>query len=118
MDMGIEPFLLASSLRGVLAQRLVRCLCSRCKKPRGDGTWQSVGCDACGSTGFSGRTGIFELLEVDASCRAAIHQREAEAALRNRAQAQGMRTLQRDGQRLLQAGVTSTEELAFATRSE
>lgn len=118
MDMGIEPFLLASSLRGVLAQRLVRCLCPSCKKPHSDGTWQSSGCDACGMTGFAGRTGVFELLEVDSACRAAIHQREAEAVLRSRAEALGMRPLQRDGLRLLQAGITSAEELAFATRSE
>ena len=118
MDMGIEPFLLASSLRGVLAQRLVRCLCPACKKPRGDGAWQSSGCEACGMTGFAGRTGVFELLEVDAACRAAIHQREAEAALRTRGEAHGMRSLQRDGQRLLLTGITSAEELAFATRSE
>ena len=118
MDMGIEPFLLASSLRGVLAQRLVRCLCAACKKPRGDGTWLSVGCDSCGMSGFSGRTGVFELLEVDTECRAAIHQRAAEATLRTRAEAMGMRSLNRDGQRLLQTGMTSVEELAYATRSE
>lgn len=117
-DMGIEPFLLASSLRGVLAQRLVRCLCSACKTPSSDGTWQSAGCDACAMTGFAGRTGVFELLEVDAACRASIHQRDAEATLRERAEALGMRSLQRDGQRLLHTGVTSSEELAFATRSE
>lgn len=118
MDMGIEPFLLASSLRGVLAQRLVRCLCTACKTPRDDGTWQSVGCADCGMTGFSGRMGIFELLEVDTDCRAAIHRRAAEATLRTRAEAIGMRSLQRDGLRLLQMGITSVEELAYATRSE
>ena len=118
IDMGIEPFLLASSLRGVLAQRLVRCLCTTCKKVHGRGTWAAPGCDACGMSGFAGRTGVFELLEVDAACRAAIHQRVAESQLRERATAQGMRPLQGDGQRLLQAGVTSAEELAFATRSE
>ncbi len=118
IDMGIEPFLLASCLRGVLAQRLVRCLCTACKTSRGDGTSTAAGCDACGMTGFAGRTGVFELLEVDAACRAAIHQRVAELQLRERAVAQGMRSLQQDGQRLLQSGITSAEELAFATRSE
>jgi general secretion pathway protein E len=110
--------LLASCLRGVLAQRLVRCLCTACKTSRGDGTSTAAGCDACGMTGFAGRTGVFELLEVDAACRAAIHQRVAELQLRERAVAQGMRSLQQDGQRLLQSGITSAEELAFATRSE
>ena len=118
MDMGIEPFLLASCLRGVLAQRLVRCLCAACKTPCVDGTWQSTGCSACGMTGFAGRSGIFELLEVDATCRAAIHNREAEAALRTYAESLGMHSLQNDGQRLLKAGITSAEELAFATRHE
>jgi general secretion pathway protein E len=118
IDMGIEPFLLASSLRGVLAQRLVRCLCTACKTALPDGTQRARGCEACGMTGFSGRNGVFELLEIDSESRAIIHRRGAEAELRAQAQQLGMRSLQQDGARLIAAGVTSREELEHATRSE
>lgn len=118
MDMGIEPFLLASSLRGVLAQRLVRCLCTECRTRNPHGAWQSVGCNSCGMTGFAGRTGIYELLEINAESRAIIHHKGAEAELRTHAQKRGMRPLQQDGERLIQAGVTSREELELATRKE
>src|SRR5690606_21299392 len=63
VDMGVEPFLLASTLRGVLAQRLVRKLCAHCKVPQADGSsgWNPGGCASCGHTGYSGRTGVHEL---------------------------------------------------------
>jgi len=107
IDMGVEPFLLSSSLLGVLAQRLVRKRCHAC-----DG----AGCDACGQTGYAGRTGVFELLVASEEIRAQIHNRAAEADLRATALAQGMVLMREDGQRLVDAGITSAEELLRVTR--
>ena len=107
MDMGVEPFLLSSSLLGVLAQRLVRKLCPACA---------GTGCAACGHTGYQGRTGIFELLVTDDAQRALIHARASEAEVRSTALAAGMVLMRDDGQRLVQAGVTSPEELLRVTR--
>ena len=106
-DMGVEPFLLSSSLLGVLAQRLVR---QRCKACAGQG------CDACGHTGYAGRTGIFELLVATDEIRTQIHQRAAEADVRATALRQGMVLMREDGQRLVDAGITSAEELLRVTR--
>ncbi len=106
-DMGVEPFLLSSSLLGVLAQRLVRKLCVHC---HGDG------CDACGRTGYQGRTGIFELMVADDAVRALIHNRAAESALFVAAEKGGLRSMREDGDRLLQAGITSRAELMRVTR--
>jgi general secretion pathway protein E len=108
MDMGVEPFLLGSSLRGVLAQRLVRKLCSHC---------QAKGCTHCGETGYSGRLGIFELLVTGDTIRAKIHNREAEADIRAAALAAGMRSMRDDGEKLVQSGLTSREELLRVTRN-
>ena len=107
IDMGIEPFLLSSSLLGVLAQRLVRKRCNSC---------QGAACEACGHTGYSGRIGIFELLVASDEIRAQIHQRAAESELRATALAQGMVLMRDDGQRLVDAGITSAEELLRVTR--
>ena len=106
-DMGIEPFLLSSSLLGVLAQRLVRKLCSHC---------QGSGCTHCGHSGFSGRTGIFELLATDEAIRGLIHERAPEAEIRSAALQAGMQFMRDDGQRLVQSGVTSLQELVRVTR--
>ena len=78
-DMGVEPFLLSSSLLGVLAQRLVRKLCPVCAVRRRRGA--AVGCDACGQTGYQGRTGIFELLVADDTVQSLIHNRAPESQL-------------------------------------
>jgi general secretion pathway protein E len=106
-DMGIEPFLLSSSLLGVLAQRLLRKLCTKC---------QGAGCSECGHTGYQGRTGVFELLVTDDAIRAQIHHRASEADIRTAAMAGGMRLMREDGERLVQGGVTSREELVRVTR--
>jgi general secretion pathway protein E len=106
-DMGVEPFLLSSSLLGVLAQRLVRKLCSHCA---------GKGCDACGQTGYQGRTGVFELLVTDDAIRAQIHNRTSEADIRDAALKAGMKLMRDDGERLVRAGVTSREELMRVTR--
>jgi general secretion pathway protein E len=107
IDMGVEPFLLSSSLLGVLAQRLVRKRCNAC---------QGAGCEACGHTGYTGRTGIFEMLVASDEIRAQIHNRAAEAELRTMALQQGMVLMRDDGQRLVDAGITSAEELLRVTR--
>ncbi len=114
-DMGVEPFLLSSSLLGVLAQRLVRRYCSVCHE-NVNGAWQARGCDACGHTGYQGRTGIFELLQVDDEMRALIHNKSAEANVRSAALAGGMQLMKTDGERLVQSGITSLEEVVRVTR--
>ena len=106
-DMGVEPFLLSSSLLGVLAQRLVRKLCLHC---------HGTGCAECGTTGYHGRTGVFELMTADAPLRDLIHNRAAEARLRETARAAGMTLMQEDGERLVREGITSREELLRVTR--
>ena len=106
-DMGVEPFLLSSSLLGVLAQRLVRKYCSAC---------HGQGCEACGHTGYAGRTGVFELLVADETIRAQIHAQAPEAAIRASALAAGMTLMRDDGERLIAAGITSREEVLRVTR--
>jgi general secretion pathway protein E len=77
VDMGVEPFLLSSSLLGVMGQRLVRKLCPRCRvQDNPTGPWRAVGCDNCGNTGYVGRTGIYELLTVDDEMRLLVTGRE------------------------------------------
>jgi general secretion pathway protein E len=115
-DMGIEPFLLSSSLLGVLAQRLVRKLCNTCKRQGDDGRWHPVGCDACGHSGYKGRTGVYELMVVDDAVRALIHSRASESELIAAARAGGLRSMREDGERLVATGVTSLEELLRVTR--
>jgi general secretion pathway protein E len=107
IDMGVEPFLLSSSLLGVLAQRLVRKLCVHCK---------GAGCAECAHTGYAGRTGVFELLVTDDAIRAQIHNRASEAEIRSTALAAGMTLMRNDGERLVQTGITSREELVRVTR--
>jgi type II secretory ATPase GspE/PulE/Tfp pilus assembly ATPase PilB-like protein len=72
MSMGIEPYLVASALTGVVAQRLVRVLCAQCRQPSAQGTYTAAGCDACGGTGYSGRTGLFEASVVTERLRELI----------------------------------------------
>lgn len=130
VDMGVEPFLLASTLRGVLAQRLVRKLCSSCKELRvvnnlessqfGETlphlTWHSVGCQECNGSGFSGRIGIYEFIKSDENFQRLIHSSADETELRKLAFSNENRTLRDDGLRLILDGITSTEELVRVTR--
>ncbi len=110
-DMGVEPFLLSSSLLGVLAQRLVRKYCGHCH-----GGDHGTGCEHCGHTGYAGRTGVFELLLVNDAIRAQIHDQTAEAEVRAQALAGGMQLMREDGERLVAAGITSREEVLRVTR--
>ncbi len=117
MDMGVEPFLLSSSLLGVLAQRLVRKLCPQCRQPDPvAGGWRAEGCVVCNRTGYSGRTGVYELLTVDDPIRALIHRSGSEAEIRAAAVANGMKSMREDGKRWVQSGVTSLDEVIRVTR--
>lgn len=130
-DMGVEPFLLSSSLLGVLAQRLVRCLCVSCREAyvplaseltllegmaKPATLYRSVGCAACANTGYRGRSGIYELFIMDEGMRHLIHERASEQVLRQHATQRGMRSLREDGIRYLLSGTTSLEELLRVTR--
>ena len=132
-DMGVEPYLLASSLLGVLAQRLVRTLCPQCARAsaatpgerellagiaatRIDTLYAAVGCDACNGSGYRGRTGIYELIVVDDTLRRLIHDRAPEHAVREAALAAGLVPLRRDGARWLGSGRTSLAEIVRVTR--
>ena len=132
-DMGIEPYLLASSLLGVLAQRLVRTLCPLCKVAHAPSAAEATllapiglpatqplatapGCDACHHSGFRGRTGIYELLVVDDAIRRIVHAGTSELELREAAATAAMRSLRQDGARLVADGSTSLAELLRVTR--
>ncbi|HEX4944899.1 MAG TPA: ATPase, T2SS/T4P/T4SS family, partial [Usitatibacteraceae bacterium] len=130
-DMGIEPYLLASTLSGVLAQRLVRKLCPACKTPyepdaveRGafphdtpERLYRAVGCAACRFSGYKGRTGIYELLTIDEDLRRLVHDTSAEREIRERATARGMTRLREDGLRWVRNGATSLDEVLRVTRA-
>ena len=115
LDMGIEPFLLSSSLLGVVAQRLVRKLCPHCKQRDGQ-YWRETGCEKCGHTGYQGRVGAYELLLASDHIREQIHNRASEADIRTAAQQSGMRTLREDGERWLADGATTRSELLRVTK--
>jgi general secretion pathway protein E len=132
-DMGIEPYLITSSVNGVLSQRLVRRLCEHCKQPyqpdtklaiscglqrmglRPDRLFRSVGCENCRQTGYTGRCGIHELLVIDDRMRRAILDGLDAASLHNKATEAGMHTLYEDGLRKVAAGITSLDELLRVT---
>lgn len=130
-DMGIEPFLLSSSLIGSLAQRLVRCLCDDCKAPyelspaetellaikTGEevSVHRPVGCEACGHQGYQGRTGIYELVVIDDSMRELIHDRAAEARLTELARSRTPSIFE-SGRNLILQGITSIEEVLRVTQ--
>ncbi|MEO2138192.1 MAG: GspE/PulE family protein, partial [bacterium] len=134
LEMGVEDYLLASSLIGVMAQRLVRRLCPDCKQPVKAGSelagelaevedsassvYDSGGCPACSGTGFRGRCGIYELLQVDDSTRAQILSRASASEIKNKAVESGMRSLRDDGWRTVKNGVTSVAEVLRVTQDE
>ena len=137
LEMGVEDYLLASSLLGVLAQRLVRKICVDCRRPatgiaaneiaafaRGEahdssaagGLWEGAGCETCGHSGFRGRSGIYELLMVDDVIRQRILERASADAIRAAAVSHGMRILREDGWAKARSGVTTLGELIRVTR--
>ena len=132
-DIGVQPFLVASSLRAVMAQRLVRRVCSNCKTPtelsesemralriepgqlRALHAMHGKGCEQCRGTGYKGRMGIFEIFILDDEVRHMINKRNSTLNLRQRARALGMRTLREDGVRKVLAGLTTAEEVISIT---
>jgi len=116
IDMGVEPFLLSSSLLGVLAQRLVRKLCPHCKKQGDDGHWHPVGCEHCAQTGYKGRTGVYELMAVNDQVQSLIHSRAPDHDVVAAARSAGLRSMREDGERLVASGVTSLAEVVRVTR--
>jgi general secretion pathway protein E len=132
VDMGIEPFLLSSSLVGVLAQRLVRVLCLQCREAhqadsfecellgtsgRAPIIYRAVGCDACSHTGFRGRTGIYELMMVDAEMRQLIHDRASEQEMMRSAR-RSTDGIRGDGRAKVLAGLTTAQEILRVTLEE
>ena len=133
VDIGVQPFLVASSVRAIMAQRLVRRLCSNCKEPaelsetelralriepgqvREAQVMKPVGCEQCRKTGYRGRLGIFEIFVIDDEVRHMINKRSSTLMLRQRARELGMRTLREDGVRKILGGVTSAEEVISTT---
>jgi general secretion pathway protein E len=114
IDMGLEDYLVAAVLKGVIAQRLVRCLCPACRDRR-DGVWQPVGCDSCAGTGYRGRTAIAELLLFDETFARLVVARASVEELRAAALAGGMVELRGDGMAKAEAGVTSLDEVLRVT---
>ena len=117
IDMGVEPFLLSSSLLAVLAQRLIRKLCPHCKQPDASGRgFAPAGCVQCAQTGYQGRTGIYELLTVDDALRALVHRGASDGEIRANAEAAGMVPMRADAMRWIASGLTSQEEVMRVTR--
>lgn len=137
IDLGIKPFLVASSIQAIMAQRLIRRLCKDCRKPdmnpdkkmmricgftdemlEGQTIYKPGGCSHCNNTGFRGRQGIFELLVMNTELRELAFNRAGIAEIRRAARASGMKSLLHDGQRKILRGITSLEELARLAQAE
>jgi len=135
VDMGVEPFLVGSSLVAVLAQRLVRVLCRECRvayeatpeelrqigvRPPGRPVrlYRAESCAACNYTGYRGRVGIFEMMQVDDDIRGLVSQNVDSKTIKNKAVSKGMHTLRSDGARKVLTGVTSVAEVLRATEEE
>jgi type II secretory ATPase GspE/PulE/Tfp pilus assembly ATPase PilB-like protein len=114
LNMGIEPYLVAATVQGILAQRLVRILCERCKGQAAART----ACDACSHTGYNGRTGVYELLTMTEQLRTLVVNRAPLDDLRAAARREGMTGLFEDGKRKVDAGITSMDEVLRVTNEE
>jgi len=135
VDMGVEPFLVSSTVEAVMAQRLVRTLCAQCKQPyqpkqdelpndfpfdqlEGRPLYKSVGCRHCRQVGFRGRLGIFELMLTTEEVRKLAHDRASSWSITKVACQQGMRPLREDGWRKVLAGKTTVDEVARVTKAQ
>jgi general secretion pathway protein E/type IV pilus assembly protein PilB len=134
VDMGVEPYLVASSLEAVLAQRLVRVLCTHCKQiddsptaqafkarlgiPASATLYRSVGCRECRNTGFHGRHAIFEWMDSDSEIRQLVLKNASSDQIRDAARRAGMKTLAEDGWRLVRLGITTVEEVLSVTTAK
>jgi type IV pilus assembly protein PilB len=133
IDIGVKPFLVASSTRALMAQRLVRKVCRKCPAPfmpeeselralnidpknsEGATFMKGKGCSDCSKTGYRGRFGIFEIFVIDDEARKLIYEKVPSSVLRIRAREMGMRTLREDGARKVLAGLTTPDEVIRAT---
>jgi len=136
IDIGVKPFLVASSVRGIMAQRLVRTICENCKaehtpseqdlhllgssseQMQAANLYRGAGCAACSMTGYKGRKGIFEMFPIDDEIRNMIYRRAPTVELRHKARELGMRTLREDGLRKAIAGITTLEEVFRVTMGD
>jgi general secretion pathway protein E/type IV pilus assembly protein PilB len=133
MDIGVKPFLVSTSLRATMAQRLVRKICAKCKRPyhpdaqelrslnitqaqAASATFaKGDGCADCNATGYRGRNGIFEIFVVNEEIQKMIYEHAGSARLREKARALGMRTMREDGLRKVMAGLTTIDEVVSIT---
>jgi len=136
VDIGVPPFLVSSAVRAVMAQRLVRKLCSNCKQPGEISEYEArslnldlaqiakatpmkpIGCEKCRGKGFRGRLGIFEIMVADDEIRQMINHSATTLQLRQRTRELGMRTLREDGIRKVLAGMTTAEEVISSTMGD
>jgi len=137
IDMGIKPFLVASSIQAILAQRLVRVICSECKtedkhvnpmtlkllgfteeETAGKTFWKGAGCKRCSGSGYRGRKGIFEMMSMNAQMRDLAFNRAPTMQLRAAAKASGMRSLLEDGKLKILSGMTTAEDVLRVTQAE
>ena len=130
MHMGIQPYLIASAARAIIAQRLVRLICSECKeKVSGDSQgilpnydqsfyYRGKGCEACRFTGYNGRTAIYEILLINEAIREMILQRASSNEIKKEAARLGMKTLYQDGLKKVALGLTTPGEIMMTTQSE
>jgi len=134
IDMGVEPYLVASSLEAVLAQRLVRVLCKHCKQPdttpttaaikaqigipASDTVFRAVGCRECRNTGYHGRHAIFEWMDIDNDLRQLVLKNVSSGEIAALARKNGLRVLSEDGWRLVRKGVTTPEEVLRVTKDQ
>jgi len=132
LDMGVEPFLVTSTLAGAMAQRLIRTICQNCKEEYepdveslpddfklepGQKLWRGAGCRKCRDTGFRGRTGLFELLVADDSIHEKIMERASSGTIMSVAVRRGLRLLREDGWMKVRAGITTPEEVMRSTKA-
>jgi type IV pilus assembly protein PilB len=137
VDMGIKPFLVASAVQAIMAQRLIRVICAECKledknpnrrhlkllgftdaELEGRTIWKGAGCKRCRDTGYRGRKGIFEMILMNSELRDLAFNRAPTMKLRAAARASGMATLLEDGKKKILAGVTTPEDLLRITQAE
>jgi len=129
MHMGIQPYLIASAVRSIIAQRLVRCICSECREKVSSNSgsvlpnealtsyYRGKGCEACRFTGYRGRTAIYEILQVDEAIRELILRKASSNEIKKEAVRMGMKTLYQDGLKKIALGLTTPEEIMLTTQS-